>query len=142
MWVYRHLFGPDEKAAILAAFDASLESTGFKPEETWGPRIEDRGSQITFSALGQQAPIAAKEVWDPDFAKRTVIQADLRTRLPGLAVNMGGATSIDVTRKGVDKGYGLTILAAATGFPLGEMMFIGDAISPGGNDYPTKELGL
>lgn len=140
--LYAELFGEEEKARILAAFDASLEATGFVPQDVWGERIEDRGSQITFSALGQQAPIEAKEVWDPDFAKRRVIQADLRTRLPGLSINMGGATSIDITREGVDKGYGLKKLSAASGTALGEMIFIGDAIFPGGNDYPAKQLGL
>lgn len=140
--LYAELFGEEEKARILAAFDASLEATGFVPQEVWGERIEDRGSQITFSALGQKAPIEAKEVWDPDFAKRRVIQADLRTRLPGLSINMGGATSIDITREGVDKGYGLKKLSAASGTALGEMIFIGDAIFPGGNDYPAKQLGL
>jgi len=140
--LYAELFGEDEKARILAAFDASLEATGFVPQDVWGERIEDRGSQITFSALGQKAPIEAKEVWDPDFAKRRVIQADLRTRLPGLSINMGGATSIDITREGVDKGYGLKKLSAASGTALGEMIFIGDAIFPGGNDYPAKQLGL
>ena len=140
--LYAELFGEEEKARILAAFDASLEATGFVPQDVWGERIEDRGSQITFSALGQKAPIEAKEVWDPDFAKRRVIQADLRTRLPGLSINMGGATSIDITREGVDKGYGLKKLSAASGTALGEMIFIGDAIFPGGNDYPAKQLGL
>lgn len=140
--VYAELFGDDEKARILAAFDESLAATGFTPEQTWGERIEDRGSQITFSALGQQAPLDAKEHWDPDFAKRKVIQADLRTRLPGLAINMGGATSIDITREGVDKAYGLKKLRDESGIPLDAMMFVGDAIFPGGNDYPAKELGL
>ncbi|KAI0528463.1 HAD-like domain-containing protein [Xylaria digitata] len=140
--VYAELFDDDTKQQILTAFDTALEVTGFKPEQTWGNRIEDRGSQITFSALGQEAPIHAKEVWDPDFAKRKVIQADLRTRLPGLSINMGGATSIDITQKGVDKGYGLKRLNDASGIPLEQMMFIGDAIFPGGNDYPPKELGL
>ena len=140
--VYAELFDPDQKKQILEAFDASLAATGFTPERTWGERIEDRGSQITFSALGQQAPVSAKEVWDPDFAKRKVIQADLRTRLPELSINMGGATSIDITQKGVDKGYGLKRLRDASGIPLEQMMFIGDAIFPGGNDYPAKELGL
>ncbi len=139
---YAELFDDDQKQQIRAAFDAALEATGFVPEETWGERIEDRGSQITFSALGQQAPIHAKEVWDPDFAKRKIIQADLRTRLPGLSINMGGATSIDITREGVDKGYGLKKLADASGFPLESMLFVGDAIFPGGNDYPAKEIGL
>ncbi|KAF9639193.1 putative had-superfamily hydrolase subfamily iib protein [Lasiodiplodia theobromae] len=140
--VYAELFSDAERAAIIAAFEASLDATGFQPEQTWGPRIEDRGSQITFSALGQQAPVAAKEVWDPDFAKRSVIREDLRKRLPELSINMGGATSIDITRKGVDKGYGLKKLRDASGIPLEKMMFIGDAIFPGGNDYPAKELGL
>ncbi|KXU30326.1 MULTISPECIES: HAD-IIB family hydrolase [Sphingobium] len=140
--VYAELFEEAQKQAILAAFDASLEATGFVPEEVWGERIEDRGSQITFSALGQQAPIHAKDVWDPDFAKRKVIQADLRQRLPGLSINMGGATSIDITREGVDKAYGLKKLRDASGIALEAMMFIGDAIFPGGNDYPAKQLGL
>ena len=140
--VYAELFDDATKAKILEAFDASLEATGFVPEQTWGERIEDRGSQITFSALGQQAPIDAKEHWDPKFEKRKVIQADLKQRLPGLSINMGGATSIDITREGVDKAYGLKKLRDASGIELDAMMFIGDAIFPGGNDYPAKELGL
>jgi len=139
---YAELFDDSTKRLILESFDAALDATGFKPEETWGERIEDRGSQITFSALGQQAPIHAKEVWDPHFAKRKVIQADLRKRLPDLSINMGGATSIDITQNGVDKAYGLKRLSENSGIPLEQMMFIGDAIFPGGNDYPAKELGL
>jgi phosphomannomutase len=140
--VYAELFDDEQKKAIFTAFDASLKATGFVPEQTWGERIEDRGSQITFSALGQQAPLDAKEHWDPDFAKRKIIQADLRNRLPGLSINMGGATSIDITREGVDKGYGLKKLRDHSGFALDSMLFIGDAIFPGGNDYPAKEIGL
>ncbi|CUS45246.1 MAG: HAD-IIB family hydrolase [Pseudomonadota bacterium] len=140
--VYAELFDDAQKHAIFDAFDAALKATGFVPEKTWGERIEDRGSQITFSALGQQAPLDAKEHWDPDFAKRKVIQADLRKRLPGLSINMGGATSIDVTREGVDKAYGLKKLRDTSGILLDAMLFIGDAIFPGGNDYPAKELGL
>jgi HAD superfamily hydrolase (TIGR01484 family) len=140
--VYAELFEEDEKQKILHAFDESLEATGFVPEKTWGERIEDRGSQITFSALGQEAPIDAKHSWDPDFAKRKVIQADLQKRLPGLSINMGGATSIDITREGVDKAYGLKKLNEASGIALDKMMFIGDAIFPGGNDYPAEQLGL
>ena len=140
--VYAELFDEAEKYRILEAFDASLDATGFKPGKTWGERIEDRGSQITFSALGQEAPLAEKEKWDPDFAKRKVIQADLRERLPTMSINMGGSTSIDVTQKGVDKAYGLKKLRDASEVRLDEMIFIGDAIFPGGNDYPAKELGL
>ncbi|KQT31404.1 HAD family hydrolase [Sphingomonas sp. Leaf412] len=140
--VYAELFDDAERKKIVDAFTASLDATGFAPEKTWGERIEDRGSQITFSALGQQAPIEEKEHWDPKFEKRKVIQADLKQRLPGLAINMGGATSIDITREGVDKGYGLRKLAEHSGYTLADMLFIGDAIFPGGNDYPAKEAGV
>jgi phosphomannomutase len=136
------LFSDDDKARILEAFDLSLEKTGFKPDRTWGNRIEDRGSQITFSALGQQAPIEEKEVWDPNFAKRKIIQKNLRERLPNMSINMGGATSIDITQEGVDKAYGLKRLRDQSGIPFAQMMFIGDAIFPGGNDYPALQLGL
>jgi phosphomannomutase len=140
--VYAELFDDETKAKILREFDAALEATGFVPEQTWGERIEDRGSQITFSALGQQAPIDAKEHWDPDFAKRKIIQADLRRRLLGLSINMGGATSIDITREGVDKAYGLTKLSNESGIAIDDMIFLGDAIFPGGNDYPAKTMGM
>ncbi|KQM14697.1 HAD-IIB family hydrolase [Novosphingobium sp. Leaf2] len=140
--IYAELFTDEQKKQILDAFDASLEATGFKPEKTWGERIEDRGSQITFSALGQQAPLEAKEHWDPDFAKRKVIQADLVKRLPGVSVNLGGATSVDVTQPGVDKAWGLKRLAEHSGVAEADMLFLGDAIFPGGNDYPAKAMGL
>ncbi|KAJ8133037.1 hypothetical protein O1611_g585 [Lasiodiplodia mahajangana] len=55
---------------------------------------------------------------------------------------MGGATSIDITKAGVDKGSALKKLSETSGIPLEQMMFIGDAIFPGGNDYPAKEIGL
>ena len=143
-WVlqYAEDLTDDEKQRTMAVLEEGARSLGFWAPGEWGPLIEDRGSQITFSALGQQAPLDAKEHWDPDFAKRKIIQADLRTRLPGMSINMGGATSIDITREGVDKAYGLKKLRDASGIPLDAMMFIGDAIFPGGNDYPAKELGL
>ena len=140
--VYAELFDDGEKQRIITSFNASLDATGFKPEQTWGELIEDRGSQITFSALGQQAPLEAKEKWDPDFSKRRVIQADLKQRLPGFAINAGGATSIDITREGINKATGLQKLADHIGVPTDAMIFIGDAIFPGGNDYPPFEAGI
>ncbi|AXB80628.1 HAD-IIB family hydrolase [Novosphingobium sp. P6W] len=140
--VYAELFSEEQKREILEAFDAALAATGFTPEETWGERIEDRGSQITFSALGQQAPLDAKEHWDPDFAKRKVIQADLIKRLPGVSINLGGATSVDVTQPGVDKAWGLRRLSERSGVAEADILFIGDAIFPGGNDYPATTMGL
>src|SRR3546814_17879936 len=72
----------------------------------------------------------------------TTLFRSLRSTLPDLSINLGGTTSIDVTRAGVDKGYGLKRLSAESGVPLDGMLFIGDAIFPGGNDYPAAEIGL
>lgn len=140
--VYAELFDDAEKAKIRAAFDRALADAGLADERIWGERIEDRGSQITFSGPGQAAPLKEKEGWDRDRKKRTALQATLRAVLPGLSINLGGTTSIDVTRAGVDKGYGLKRLSAESGVPLDGMLFIGDAIFPGGNDYPAVEIGL
>ncbi len=140
--LYSEDFTADEKAKIIASMNRALEMAGFKPEKTWGEIVEDRGSQITFSALGQQAPLAEKEKWDPDFAKRKKIAAILDTLIPEFSVRMGGTTSIDITKPGIDKAYGIGKLRDVLGISIGEMIFIGDAIFPGGNDYPPKEMGV
>ena len=72
----------EHKQQIVEALHQAIASSDLHIETTWGAQIEVRGSQITFSALGQQAPIAKKEQWDPDFAKHKKIQADLAQRTP------------------------------------------------------------
>ena len=66
---------------------------------------QDRGSrrQITFSGLGQHAPLDAKTAWDPDFAKRKRLQAALTAALPGFSVRIGGSTSIDNSASSVGR---------------------------------------
>jgi len=91
--------------------------------------------------LGQQAPLSEKSVWDPDFAKRKKIKALLDPMLPEFSVHLGGATSIDVTLPGIDKAYGIRKLRDVLGIPIEEMLFMGDALFPGGNDYPAREAG-
>jgi HAD superfamily hydrolase (TIGR01484 family) len=110
-------------------------------EATWGAQVEDRGSQITFSALGQSAPLDEKKMWDPDFTKRQKIKAILDSLIPEFSVRLGGTTSVDVTKPGIDKAYGIRKLRDTLGIGIDEMLFIGDALFPGGNDYPAKEAG-
>lgn len=140
--IYSEDFTIDEKEKILASFNKALEIAGFKTEKVWGKVIEDRGSQITFSALGQQAPLEEKSKWDPDFTKRKKIKAILDINIPEFSVRMGGTTSIDVTKPGIDKAYGIGKLRDILGIPLNEMIFIGDALFVGGNDYPVEEAGV
>lgn len=140
--VYAELFSDKEKRAIKDALDDAVKAEGLDDGETWGDRIEDRGSQITFSGLGQEAPLIAKNAWDADRSKREALQKRLRAALPDLSINIGGSTSIDITRRGVDKQYGLKKLLPIADVRAEEVLFVGDAIYPGGNDYPAKEMGL
>lgn len=131
----------EERQKIRDALDAAVEQAHEKPEKTWGDTVEDRGTQVTWSALGQEAPIEEKAKWDPDFAKRQKIKAILDGPLKGFSVRLGGTTSIDITKPGIDKAYGIGKLRDVLGIPIAEMLFVGDAIFPGGNDYPAKEAG-
>ncbi len=132
----------EEKNKIIRSLAKAFELAGYKVERVWGEVIEDRGSQITLSALGQQAPLAEKEKWDPDFAKRKKIKAILDTLLPEFSVRLGGSTSIDVTKPGIDKAYGIRKLRDLLGISLREMIYVGDALFVGGNDYPAIEAGV
>ena len=140
--LYSEDFTAEEKAAAVRALRRTVESSGFGVQRIWGEQIEDRGSQLTFSALGQQAPLEAKKSWDADFSKRKSMKAALDKLLPEFSIRVGGTTSVDITRLGIDKAYGIRKLRDVLGVSIGEMIFIGDALFPGGNDYPAKEAGV
>ena len=131
-----------EKRKIRDSLDRAAGEAGYRAKKVWGDVIEDRGSQVTYSALGQQAPLAEKEEWDADFAKRKKITAILETLIPEFSIRMGGATSIDVTKPGIDKAYGMGKLRDTLHLSFKEMIYIGDALFPGGNDYPAEEAGV
>jgi len=140
--LYEEDLTADQREKILSSLKKALGVAGFEVEKVWGEVIEDRGSQITYSALGQQAPLEAKDKWDPDHVKRKKLKAILDTYIPEFSVRMGGATSIDVTKPGVDKAYGLRKLRDLLAISLKEMIYIGDALFVGGNDYPAEEAGV
>jgi HAD superfamily hydrolase (TIGR01484 family) len=139
--LYSEDFTDAEKQKIIGSLKKAMESSDCKVAKVWGDVIEDRGSQITFSALGQQAPLEEKKKWDPDFSRRKGMKAVLDKLIPEFSVRLGGATSVDVTRHGIDKAYGIRKLRDVLGLPISDMIFIGDAVFPGGNDYPAKEAG-
>lgn len=140
--LYAHDLTDEEKTGALTALREEAERLGLWEAEPWGDILEDRGSQITFSALGQKAPRDAKHEWDPSGAKRGALRDAVAARLPGLEVRSGGSTSIDITRAGIDKAYGMRQLAEHTGIPLTSMLFYGDRLDEGGNDYPVLALGV
>lgn len=145
MWAeeYTEHLSPTEKEKIMTSLNTALIESGFKfPEKSYGQIIEDRGSQVTFSALGQNAPLEKKAPWDPDRKLREKIADNLRKRIPEFDVRIGGTTSIDITKRGINKAYGIHKLEQYLKMPIDEMVFVGDALFYGGNDYPAKTTGV
>lgn len=140
--IYAQNLTTEEKDRALSAVEMTARELGYWEPETWGPILEDRGSQITFSALGQAAPVAAKVKWDPSGEKKNTLRESVQRLLPDLEVRSGGSTSIDITRQGIDKAYGMVRLSEMTEIGLQEMLFVGDRLDPEGNDYPVKVLGV
>jgi phosphomannomutase len=132
-----------EKTQIIDVLEVSAKEVGLWEEKPYGDIIEDRGSQVTYSALGQKAPAEKKYEWAE---KNAVAKKQLRTlvasRLPELEVRLGGTTSVDITRIGIDKAYGMKKLMEALQIGMDDILFIGDKLEEGGNDYPVKALGI
>ena len=142
---YDHSLTEAEKAAIRSALEHALAEVGLNalPAKLWGEQIEDRGAQISFSALGQQAPIDAKEAWHRDHEPlRKQLEVRLSQLLPDFSVAEGGMTTIDIVHKGINKAYGIHRFSELTGVPISEMVYIGDALEEGGNDAVVLETGI
>ena len=131
-----------EKENIIEVLTTSAKQLGYWEASPYGDIVEDRGSQITFSALGQKAPPEVKYPWDPDRAKRENWRRLAAEQLPDLAVGIGGTTSLDVTRKGVDKAYGMTKLMNILNLGADQIVFFGDQLQEGGNDHPVIQTGV
>jgi hypothetical protein len=131
----------DRVFSAIAVAESTL-GTGLITEKVFGKRTEDRGTQITYSGLGQEAPLEEKRPWDPDQAKRKAAIEIMTPLLPEFDFHIGGMTSIDITLKGYDKAYGIGQIQEILGLPLSQMLFVGDALFPGGNDYPARTTGV
>lgn len=126
----------------IEAIELAVKTLPLNIKNIWGPQIENRGSQITFSALGQEAPVAEKERWDLKGILKDNLRSFIQAALPWLEVRAGGSTSIDITQKGIDKAYGMQRLMKILNLKIDEIVFFGDRLKEGGNDYAVKEMGI
>jgi phosphomannomutase len=140
--VYAEDLSDADKQRVIRVLTEGAQELGLWESEPWGELIEDRGSQVTYSALGQQAPAQAKYAWDPQNRKKQQLRAYAAGRLPDLEVRVGGATSVDITRKGIDKAYGIRRLLSFLGLTPDQMLFVGDRLEEGGNDFPVRATGV
>ncbi|WP_341257583.1 MULTISPECIES: HAD-IIB family hydrolase [Gordonia] len=140
--VYAEDLSAEQKSLAMAVVEEGARELGLWESKTWGPILEDRGSQVTFSALGQSAPVDAKAAWDPDGRKKESLRAYAAARLPELEVRSGGSTSVDITAKGIDKAFGARRLMEILGLGIDDILFFGDRLDDGGNDRPVADLGI
>lgn len=147
--VYAEDFTESEKKKIIAALNKGFDDLNMRAEKTYGETVEDRGSQVTFSVLGQDIVdelgaegVEIKEAWDPGNAKKNKLREYIAPLIPEFEVRVGGVTSIDVTKLGIDKAYGMRKLMDMLDISKEQILFMGDRVQPGGNDYPVKAMGI
>lgn len=147
--IYAEDFNEAEKKEIIAVLGKVTKDLGYVEKETYGEIIEDRGSQVSWSAYGQdlvdvlgEEGVRRKEAWDPDNRKKLQIRDAAAELLPDFEVRAGGLTTIDITKPGIDKAYGMQKLMDMLGIGKEDILFLGDRLGEGGNDYPVKEFGI
>ncbi len=142
--VYAEKLSGEEKKRTFEAFAKTFQELNYHhPAKTYGEIIEDRNTQITFSALGQEAPLDLKLKWKEEHtAEKLKIAEHLQKYLPDLEVRPSAYTSIDVTHKGIDKAYGIKQIKKHLGIDFSEMLFVGDALFLGGNDSAALRTGV
>lgn len=147
--VYAEDFTQAEKDKIIDALNKGFDDLKLREEKVYGETVEDRGSQVTFSVLGQDIVdvlgaegVKQKEDWDPDNSKKNKVRDYIAPLIPEFEVRVGGVTSIDVTKLGIDKAYGMKKLTELLEISKDDILFFGDRIMEGGNDYPVKLAGI
>lgn len=136
---YEEKISEEEFHKIKSVIESALQKVNLTPEEYFGEIIEYRGTQVSYSGLGQNAPIEKKSLWDPNQEKRREIISLIKDELKGFEIRIGGTTSIDINKKGVDKAYGVKELSKVLDIPIKDMVYVGDALYEGGNDEAVKK---
>lgn len=147
--VYAENLTESQKRSTIVALEKGLDELKLREKKVYGEIIEDRGSQVTLSVLGQDIVgalglegVRIKEAWDPDNKKKEALRNYIAPLIPGLEIKVGGLTSLDVTKPGIDKAYGMQKLMETLQIDMDDILFIGDRLQEGGNDYPVKAMGI
>ncbi|NQV91817.1 HAD-IIB family hydrolase [Candidatus Woesearchaeota archaeon] len=140
--IYRDMVEESERLKIISALVKLVDEYKIISLTTKEDQIQDRGTQITLSAIGRNAPLEAKKAHDPDGAKRTMWVKYLKQYLDEnkYEINIAGTTSIDITPKGLDKEHGIRKFAAHHNLNFDEILFFGDKLDYGGNDFPATKV--
>ena len=143
--VYNYPLTDEQVAKISEAIEKAAKELGYWEEDKLADGdeiIENRLSQVTFSALGQKAGTEAKYAWDPDCKKREAIVKRCKELAPSYEYEIGGTTSINAITPGMNKVFGMTHLMEELKVKKPEILYFGDMTQPGGNDYPVVQMGI
>ena len=91
---------------------------------------------VNFSVVGRNSTQEQRNdyfAWDNENKEREAFAWEITQRYPWLDATIGGEISIDIYRKGEDKGQILNDLNGE------KFTFFGDNLVPGGNDYAIVE---
>ena len=139
--LYHYALPHAERERILSLIRKLAQRHGLKSLTTEDDQIQDRGSQITFSAIGRGAPEDKKRAFDPERKLRAAWAGELRAEIGAdYHVGIGGTTSIDVTKAGLDKGWGIREFLNFHSLDAKDAIFFGDNLKEGGNDYPARAV--
>ena len=143
--VYNYPLTDEQVAEITKAIETAARELGFWEEDKLmegDEIIENRLSQVTFSALGQKAGTDVKYAWDPDHKKRDAIVKRAKELAPDFEYEVGGTTSINAFVPGMNKVFGMTHLMEELKVEKEDILYFGDMTQPGGNDYPVVQMGI
>ena len=143
--VYNYPLTDEQVAKITETIEKAAKELGYWEEDKLAEGdeiIENRLSQVTFSALGQKAGTEAKYAWDPDHKKREAIVKRCKELAPEFEYEIGGTTSINAITPGMNKVFGMTHLMEELKVEKPEIIYFGDMTQPGGNDYPVVQMGI
>ncbi len=143
--VYSFPLTDEQVEKITHAIETAAKELGFWEEDklqAGDEIIENRLSQVTFSALGQKAGTKEKYAWDPDCKKREAIVKRAKELAPEFDYEIGGTTSINAITPGMNKVFGMTHLMEELGVEKADILYFGDMTQPGGNDYPVVQMGI
>ena len=143
--VYNYPLTDEQVQKISEAIEKAAKELGYweKDKLQDGDEIiENRLSQVTFSALGQKAGTKEKYAWDPDCKKREAIVKRCKELAPEFDYEIGGTTSINAITPGMNKVFGMTHLMEELKVNKEDILYFGDMTQPGGNDYPVVEMGI
>ncbi|HWO07558.1 MAG TPA: HAD-IIB family hydrolase [Candidatus Paceibacterota bacterium] len=140
--VYNFSLAPEDRQRIVAAIRDAVRTTGIFDGGEDHSRIIDRETSVAFAALAPDASQEDKRAWDPDGSKRMKLIDELRARVPEFEIFIGGKSTIDVTREGITKEYGVKWLSKELSVEARDMLFVGDGFYEGGNDAVVIPTGI